>query len=90
MNLRANKRECEAASLDPNEVDRIARALSRWGKKAEQMGLKVFGSGNGGALRYDTGEGMPLVVADLDGGCWDGGGGESPWSPDGLRRGEEP
>ena len=38
-----NESECEAADLDAEEVERIARGLSRYAKQAEALGLQIFG-----------------------------------------------
>jgi hypothetical protein len=45
--------ECKKAGLNPRKVDDLTRELGRIGRKAQRMGLKVFGgSGNGmGAFR---------------------------------------
>ena len=85
-----NKNECEAAGLDPTEVAKIARGLSRYAKQAQALGLCVFGGSGSGTLRFDDMQGIasgPLVVACLDGSFDGGDGGERP-DDDGLMRGE--
>lgn len=82
-----NKDECEAAGLQPEEVGRIARGLSRYAKKAEEIGLQIFGGTGTGSLRFDDGGRGKLVVAELEGN-FDGGDGGSSVSSDGLLRGE--
>lgn len=79
--------ECEAAGLDPAQVRRIAKGLSRYAKEASALGMTVFGGAGSGSLRFDDGGNGPLVVADLDGN-FDGGDGAADTSVDGLLRGE--
>lgn len=85
-----NERECEAAGLDPKEVDRIARGLTRYAKQAQALGLTVFGGSSNGSLRYaDDGiDDRALVVADGLGNNFDGGDGATNYDEDGLLRGE--
>lgn len=87
--MEINIEECEAAGLDPVEVEKIARGLSEYAKQAQALGICVYGgSGSGsGDLRFDDGTGRPLVVADLDG-LFDGGEGACPPNGQGLIRGE--
>jgi len=47
-----NLEECEAAGLDPKEVKRIAKGLSRYANQAKELGLTVFG-GSSGQLHFD-------------------------------------
>lgn len=84
---RVNNSECEAAGLDPLEVKRIAKGLSRYAKEAQQLGIQVFGGSGTGDLRYDDGGNGRLILADLDG-DFDGGDGSSIPGGDGLLRGE--
>ena len=83
-----NERECEAAGLDPKEVARISRGISRYAKEARKLGLSIFGGSGTGTLRCQSGshEGA-LVVADLQG-DFDGGDGACREDEDGLLRGE--
>lgn len=60
-----NDAECEAAGLDPEEVKRIATGLSRYAKKAEALGLQIFGGTGTGSLRFDDGGPGKLVVAEI-------------------------
>ncbi|URC22859.1 hypothetical protein KASHIRA_02850 [Serratia phage vB_SmaM-Kashira] len=84
-----NEDECLAAGLDPKEVDKIARGLSRYGKMAKDLGISVFGGSGSGSLRFNQMNGKPeLIVADLVGGIFDGGDGATDYDSDGLRRGE--
>ena len=83
----ANDAECEAAGLDAQEVDRIAKGLSRYAKQAQALGIQVFGGTGSGSLRFDDGGPGKLVVARLVG-DFDGGDGGSGPSADGLERGE--
>lgn len=84
----ANIDECNAANIDPKEVDRIAKGLSRYGKQARELGLTVFGGSGNGTLRVSDDSGLgQLVVAQLDGN-FDGGDGSETDSDDGLLRGE--
>ncbi|RCW64038.1 hypothetical protein DET61_11679 [Marinobacter nauticus] len=82
-----NEDECEAAGLDPEEVKRIATGLSRYAKKAEALGLQIFGGTGTGSLRFDDGGPGKLVVAEIEGN-FDGGDGGSTASKGGLLRGE--
>lgn len=85
-----NKNECQAAGVDPAEVAKIARGLSRYAKQARALGLCVFGGSGSGTLRFDDMQGIesgPLVVASLDG-PFDGGDGGERQDDDGLLRGE--
>lgn len=83
----SNFDECEAAGLDINEVERIAKGISRYAKQAQKLGIQVFGGTGSGSLRFDDGNAGRLVLADLDGN-FDGGDGGTPESADGLLRGE--
>ncbi|MEL7595399.1 hypothetical protein AADX40_15500 [Aeromonas veronii] len=82
-----NTAECVAAGLDPAQVRRIARGLSRYATEARALGLEVFGGAGFGQLRFDDGGEGKLVVADLDG-LFNGGDGASGPKDDGLIRGE--
>ena len=81
-----NAAECIAAGLDPAKVRKIALRIERAAKEARAMGIQVFG-GSCGSLRYDSGSGGPLILAELDGN-WSGGCGASMRDDDGLLRGE--
>ncbi|QYC52569.1 hypothetical protein [Salmonella phage SSBI34] len=85
----ANVDECEAAGLDPKEVERIAKGLSRYGRQAAALGIQIFGGGSySGSLRFvQHGEQGALVIADLDG-MFEGGDGATFPDKDGLLRGE--
>lgn len=82
-----NQAECEAAGLDPLEVERIAKGISRYAKKAEALGIQIFGGTGSGSLRFDDGGPGRLILADVDGDFEGGDGGSVP-SGDGLERGE--
>jgi len=82
-----NKRECRAAGLDPAEVEKIARGLSRYAKQAENLGICIFGGSGSGDLRFDDRKGGQLILATLDG-DYDGGDGANSPDDDGLLRGE--
>ncbi|MCP1652718.1 hypothetical protein [Pseudomonas nitroreducens] len=84
--MHVNDDECHAAGLDPAEVARIARGLSRYGREAQRLGLTIFG-GSAGSLRFDDGGDGALVLADLDG-YYDGGDGAYRKDAAGLYRGE--
>lgn len=81
-----NERECKAAGVDPKEVLRIARGLSRYSKQAAALGLQVFGGSGTGTLRA-FGE-RPLILASISGGTIDGGAGGESFDENGLLRGE--
>ena len=86
----ANKKECEKAGLDPDEVERIAKGLSRYGKQADKLGLGIFGGSGSGTLRFRDNhdpEGRALVVAVIDGDV-DGGDGSESEDKNGFLRGE--
>jgi hypothetical protein len=82
-----NVDECEAAGLDPKEVERIANGLSRYAKKASALGIDVFGGSGSGSLRFDDGGPGRLIVADIEGQI-DGGDGSVRHDEHGLMRGE--
>ena len=84
-----NKQECIFAGLNPKEVEDIAKNLSRWAKKAEKLGIIIFGGSGSGTLRYDDGkaQGQELIIANLDG-IFDGGAGYPIEDENGLMRGE--
>jgi hypothetical protein len=79
-----NEHCCEHAGLNPREVTRIARGLSRYAKQAADIGLTVFGGSGVGTLRTRN----QLVVADLEGANFDGGDGACREDEDGLMWGE--
>lgn len=83
-----NEAECEAAGIDPKEVERIAKGISRYARQAAALGIQIFGGGAySGSLRFpEDGKGA-LVLADLDG-TFEGGDGATDWDNDGLLRGE--
>lgn len=83
----ANEDECRAAGLDPKEVDRIAKGISRYAKQAQKLGIQVFGGGTGGQLRFNDGGKGDLIIASLDG-SFDGGDGANVPDENGLLRGE--
>lgn len=82
--------ECRAAGLDPKAVASIAARLDRAAKDAHRLGLMVFGGSGSGSLRtIETDDrSRHLIVADMDGGTWDGGDGGASYGEDGLLRGE--
>lgn len=84
-----NDAECQAAGLDPAEVARIARGLSRYAKQAQALGLCVFGGSGSGSLRKDDHPRGALILAHLTPvGMFDGGDGACAPDDDGLMRGE--
>lgn len=89
MLVTINEDECRAAGLDPAEVAKIARGLSRYAKQAHALGLCVFGGSGTGTLRKDDHPRGALVLADLAPlGVFDGGDGACAHDDDGLLRGE--
>lgn len=82
-----NERECEAEGVDPRQVARIARGLSRYAKELEAMGLQVFGGGTGGSIRGQGSTKGRLILAHLNG-DFDGGDGAGHTDEDGLLRAE--
>ncbi|GLF10542.1 hypothetical protein [Pseudomonas aeruginosa] len=84
--MHVNDDECHAAGVDPAEVARIARGLSRYARVAERLGLVIFG-GSTGSLRFNDGGDGALILASLDG-DYDGGDGACGPGADGLMRGE--
>ena len=83
-----NEDECIAANLDPKEVERIAKGISRYAKQASALGMHIFGGGSfSGSLRV-WGDGVgSLIVADLEGN-FEGGDGAAQEDENGLLRGE--
>jgi hypothetical protein len=87
--MSANFDECEAAGLDFKTVDRIAKRLERAGRDAAKLGLTVFGGAGSGSLRIRPDPlGPQLIIADINGGSWDGGDGAERYGDDGLKWGE--
>lgn len=89
----AHEEECEAAELDAKNVEALAAAISRLAKKADAMGITIFGGAGHGSLRINDDPGnsysRPLILASLGGENWDGGdGGYGTRGDDGLMRGE--
>ena len=67
--------ECAAVGLDEKKVSRIANRISRAGRDADKLGLKVFGGSGQGTLRaYHKDRERWLIVASLQGN-FDGGDG---------------
>lgn len=91
--MHAYENECEAAGLDPKEVERIAKGLSRYARQADKLGIGIFGGSGSGSLRFrdeagkNIEDGRALVIADIDG-QFDGGDGACDDAADGLLRGE--
>lgn len=82
-----NENECEFADLDPKEVLRISKGLSRYVKQANNLGLTVFGGSGTGQLRLPSNDNGDLIVCFLDG-RFDGGAGDAQEDQNGLLRGE--
>lgn len=87
-----NESECIKAGLDPKKVASIARRISKAAKEASALGIIIFGGSGSGSLRFDDNKYSPharvLVIANLDGGNWDGGDGACGLDEDGFLRGE--
>jgi hypothetical protein len=79
--------ECKRAGLDPKEVQKIARGLEKYARKADRLGLIVFGAGTASLRFTDDRDRHPLTVATMDG-EWDGGDGAIHLDEEGLHRGE--
>ena len=88
-----NEDECKAAGFDKNDINeirRIANGLARYSKKANDLGLAIFGGTSSLSLRFDdySSEEGALIISDVHSGDISGGdGGTSPDS-NGLLRGE--
>ena len=85
-----NTKECKKAGLDPKEIGRIAKGLSRYGRQAEKLGITIFGGSGSGDLRIHDTEGLEeraLILASIDG-SFDGGDGSCREDSEGLLRGE--
>ena len=87
------EKECTYAGLDVKEVASIARGLSKYARKAEKLGLHIFGGSGTGQLRWEE-DAMAhndhvLIVAFLDG-HFTGGDGSAGYiySEEGLVRSE--
>ena len=78
--------ECEAAGLDPEVVQRIARRLERVARDAAKEGILIFGGSGFGLLAPIDAGSYPsrLRLAELDGGVWDGGDGGEVANHEGL------
>jgi hypothetical protein len=88
--------ECNAAGIDPEEVRRIAKGVEKYGRQARKLGIEFFGGSGICTMRFadeksrnaDRKHGK-LIIATLLGFSCDGGdGGNQPYPPDGLNRGE--
>lgn len=85
----ANEPECKKARLNARVVEEIARDLGRIGKRAQRHGITIFGGTGNGTLRFEDGDGPPLIVGEISGGNFDGGcGAFGLRGNDGLMRGE--
>lgn len=83
-----NEDECIAAGLDPKEVEKIAKGISRYARQAKDLGIHIFGSGAfSGSLRVFDNDRGSLVISDLDG-TYEGGDGATFNDENGLLRGE--
>lgn len=83
-----NEAECLAAGVDPKVVEALGRRIERAAKEAAVLGITVFGGSGAGTLRFDGHPNRPLILANLDGGHFDGGDGACWPDEDGLMRGE--
>lgn len=73
-NATVNEEECEAAGLDPKEVLRIARGITRYMRMADKLGLELYGASGVGHLCSRDESGDKVIVADLAPlGLYDGG-----------------
>ncbi len=82
-----NERECVAAGIDPDDVDRIRRRIQRVINDADKLGIRIF-MGSASSLRGDDGGSQLLILASLTGDNCDGGCGAEQMDRDGLWRGE--
>ena len=83
-----NIKECEAAGLDPKDIKRIAKGLSRYSKQADELGMIIFGGSGTGTLRFQDDDNKgDLIIAYLDG-WYDGGDGGQTDFGDNLMCGE--
>jgi hypothetical protein len=83
-----NAEECEAAGIAADEVDIIARGISRYAKMAGKLGVTIFGGTGSGSIRiHDDDRKGALILATIDG-PFDGGCGAACNDEEGLLRGE--
>ncbi len=82
----------DKVGLDVQKVESIANRISTAAREADGLGLKIFGGTGSGTLRFDDNpesvETELLIIAELDGICWDGGDGATREDSDGYLRGE--
>lgn len=84
-----NEAECKEMNLDIKEVTNITKGLERYLKRANKLGLTVFGGTGTLSLRIEDGSGNgKLIVADCDSTNVDGGCGSHSDYGDGFIRGE--
>jgi hypothetical protein len=57
---------CSDMGLDPKKVESIARRISKAGKEADSMGVRIFSWGNG-YLTTKMEDGRSIQLASLDG-----------------------
>lgn len=90
MNVRSE--ECQAAGLNAGKVRLVALQLEKTGRMAKSLGLTIFGGAGSGTLRINddpsNSYSRPLIVANVEGNCFDGGDGAECEDAEGLWRGE--
>lgn len=84
----ANEEECEAAGIDPNKVESLARRFAALSKEASALGVYMFGGSGSGTLRPIQHNERPLILAHVTTSGFDGGCGATRNDENGLLRGE--
>ena len=80
--------ECFAAGKDVKAIASVARKLHKLSKELDRLGVYVFGGSGTGTIRFNDGNGGPLVLAHIGQGFDGGDGACDAYGSDGLLRGE--
>jgi|GEM_PF-5752509 len=76
-----SEEQCERHGLDPKEVLKIAQGITRYMRKAQKIGLELFGNSGTGLLCVRDESDNKVIVAELAPlGLYDGG--EETWHDD--------
>lgn len=63
LSYTVHERECEAANIDPDKVQRLARRLARLARDADNLSMTIFGGSDTGTLRLKNDEICPAPTA---------------------------
>ena len=77
----------DMTDVEVAELKKIAAGFSRYGRRAEKLGIHVFAGSGTGSLRMSDGTDRAIILAWLDG-IYDGGDGACREDENGILRGE--